>query len=375
MSRPSAILFDTTDICILIGGAGSTAAACAEGQLVNEYGKQEDAAVLKTLLDAAGFTSTSVHVLTLDNFRSVLDNLQRAADQQNHQLLLVNLIDGVETDGYPGVSVVREIEERRIPFTGSDSRFYHDTTSKPHQKAILQKHGVNTAAFVEILPEKMEDNMAEAVNLIGFPMIIKPSVSYASLGISADSVVSTVPQLRERLTARLVHFPQLFVERYLPGREYTVLVSGDAETGVKVYKPVERRFSEAVPVEERFLAYEKYWAGYGLHGTERAPDAPHEEFYEWTVPSEGVAERVVEVARRAYLALGGSGYARLDIRSDDYDPVKGNLSVLEANANPGLSFSVSSSIGKIIESTGESPAQFLMDMLDYAVSRGTRRDM
>jgi D-alanine-D-alanine ligase-like ATP-grasp enzyme len=69
----------------------------------------------------------------------------------------------------------------------------------------------------------------------------------------------------------------------------------------------------------------------------------------WYAPaSELVQERIKEVARKAFLAVQGSGYGRVDIRTatmDSEDPI-----VLEVNANCGISFNpneFTSTVGEV----------------------------
>jgi D-alanine-D-alanine ligase len=47
-----------------------------------------------------------------------------------------------------------------------------------------------------------------------------------------------------------------------------------------------------------------------------------------------MAEHVTALATRAYLAVNGTSYGRVDIREDG---ATGDLYVLEVNANPGIS--------------------------------------
>ena len=44
--------------------------------------------------------------------------------------IVMNMCDGTEEDGYPGISVVNQLEARDIMYTGSGPSFYHITTSK-----------------------------------------------------------------------------------------------------------------------------------------------------------------------------------------------------------------------------------------------------
>ena len=52
------------------------------------------------------------------------------------------------------------------------------------------------------------------------------------------------------------------------------------------------------------------------------------------VPDEALAQKLKEMTRRIYLALGGVGYARADIRMRE----DGELVMIEINPNPGILF-------------------------------------
>ena len=59
----------------------------------------------------------------------------------------------------------------------------------------------------------------------------------------------------------------VYIENFLPGREFTVLIAGDALRGTKVYLPVERAFNESLENDKKFLAFDRYWAGYTIDGS------------------------------------------------------------------------------------------------------------
>lgn len=68
-----------------------------------------------------------VEILPTDlaNYNQNLDKVQKLKNS-----LVVNLCDGVEIDGYPGLSVVKELEKRKIAYTGGNPEFFLNTTSK-----------------------------------------------------------------------------------------------------------------------------------------------------------------------------------------------------------------------------------------------------
>lgn len=50
---------------------------------------------------------------------------------------MLNLCDGTELDGFPGLSITKKLHERKIPYTGASPKFYFITDSKICQKKIL----------------------------------------------------------------------------------------------------------------------------------------------------------------------------------------------------------------------------------------------
>ncbi|KAF9899518.1 hypothetical protein EC991_008777 [Linnemannia zychae] len=242
---------------------------------------------------------------------------------------------------------------------------------------------------------------------IGFPMIVKPSISYASINISMKSVVHTPEELLEQVNLSLdasksgsklsdhaltehteeqkeqdhrnskllkkeqkmefdIATPTVFVERYLAGREFTALVIGDKDWGVRVYPVAERAFDPKLGKFERLLAFDQYWDGYDLEG-----GSGNEDFCKYELANGAWQEHLQQVAKDAYLALDGNGYGRVDIRTvemDSCEPV-----VLEVNANCGLSFEKdSSSLANILLMSNVAPPEFVRDLIDNAIHRSNR---
>ncbi|KAJ3274960.1 hypothetical protein HDV01_001824 [Terramyces sp. JEL0728] len=336
--------------------------------LANESGRQETVTVLKSILKSI-YPSSTVEVLpiNLSNYRDILDKNIR--DSKN--TVVVNLCDGVESDGYPGVGVVNYLEEKNVAFTGADSIFYENTTSKPVLKKLLQRESVPTASFVQIRRNHESTDLDTAISELGFPFIVKPSVSYGSLGITDESVVENKAAALKQVEL-LQKVSEVFVEVFLPGKEYTVLVTGDAHQGVKVYPAMERNFSDTLKGKQRILSFErcKYrfnvaWEGFELNSLP-SDDASHIYWHE-LAPAE-TQDRLQEISKMAYLSCGGSGYGRVDIRTknrDECEPV-----VLEVNANCGLSFIPhSSSMADILYNSQTDPKAFCKELISFALHR------
>jgi D-alanine-D-alanine ligase-like ATP-grasp enzyme len=78
---------------------------------------------------------------------------------------------------------------------------------------------------------------------------------------------------------------------------------------------------------------------------------------------------LIDLSTSAYLACYGTGYGRVDIRSninDIHDPGF-KLFVLEVNAQPGFSFDAeNTSMGKILLLGNIQPKEFMETVLNYA---------
>jgi D-alanine-D-alanine ligase len=284
--------------------------------------------------------------VTLNNLRQTIDGLDQA--RELNRALVMNLCDGNEVDGSPGVSVVHALEDSGIPFTGSSSSFYDVTTYKVSLKSRLREHGVSTAPFVALrdLPADVARLEAE----VGYPAFVKPEVSAGSGGIGLKSRVHDAREVMARVTTLLAsedgefyRRSGIFAERFIDGPEFTVLVVADhaAPRGARAYPPAQRLFHSALPRHERFLSYDRYWSEY-----KEEPRLPEgEPFYRFGQAPAHLRDRVADLAVRAFAAVGGQGYGRVDIRLEERTD---ELYVLEVNANCGISGDKETSVGEIL---------------------------
>ncbi len=280
--------------------------------------------------------------------------------------LFLNLCDGAEDDGdgFPGLSVVRALEAQGRDFTGADAAFYELSTSKLRMKRAMRRGRIPTAAWLEL---RGSADVADAES-IGFPLMVKPEISAASLGINCRSRVETPAELRAQVEwlrggghDPSVAHGAIFVEPFLDGRELTVLVVGPAHAPV-AFPPVERAYNARLPPEQRFLHFEVYDT---YSPDQRIPELGDEPFFLYGRPDRATAGRAARLAEKAYRALGGNGYARVDLREAE----DGELLVLEVNANCGLGTAADSSTGNICRLSGIPFATMIRAILDHGRGR------
>ena len=288
--------------------------------------------------------------VTTENVGRVVGDAARAAKER--PVIVLNLCDGTDDNGYPGVSVLRALESAGLAATGVDSQFYEVSTSKLAMKQRFAAAGVATSPWVEIVD--VETDVRRAAAVLGWPLFLKPDISGGSVGISLRSrarnhseAVEEATSLVAAMQAGASDHSGIYAEKFLSGREFTALVqsTGASPDAPRVFPPAERIFHSALPVDERFLSYERYWQEYDRE----TPPPPGELFCRHVAVEPGLAATIADTARRAYLALDGLGYARVDMRQDG---ASGEITVLEANANCGLTSDDQTSAGAVLGLAG-----------------------
>ncbi len=284
--------------------------------------------------------------------------------------LVLNLCDGDEINGTPGVSVIHSLEKYGLPYTGSDAHFYDITTSKIPMKTAFDAAGVPNAAWGVI--DGSDASALALCDRIDPPLIIKPAISGGSMGVSVKNVVHN----REQLLSRIAELNQgyrgwqlttggLFAEKFIEGPEYTTFIvgNGDDPDSCILYDPVERVFHESLPETEKFLSFDRLWEIY----EDETPMPGNENFYNYIPVAEPLKQQLKAISLDAYKAVGGKGYGRLDIRQDRQT---GKLYVLEVNAQCGLSDDEDyTSIGAILRVSGKTFTQLIHEIITVGLRK------
>jgi D-alanine-D-alanine ligase len=252
----------------------------------------------------------------------LLGDLQplRTAIEERKPDVAFNLLEEFRGDTRYDYFVASDLESMRIPFTGCNPRGLILARDKALAKKVLHYHRIRTPDFM-VFPRGRKARRPPALK---FPLIVKSLVEEASLGIAQASLVEDDKSLSERVEFVHEHVgTDALAEAYIEGRELYVGVYGTRRlTVLPVWELLFRRVPEDAPKIATHRAkwnraYQKKW---GIE-SEAAADLP-----------EGFARRIADVSRRAYRALGLSGYARIDYRMTP----QGDLYLLEANPNPQI---------------------------------------
>ncbi len=308
--------------------------------------------------------------VTMDDYTEIIDRILMEKESGDFFPVVLNLCDGDEINGTPGISVLKYLDANELIYTGADEYFYRITTSKIPMKKAFDDAGVATPAWMSITSE--QQNLVKLMEELGTPLIVKPAVSGGSMGVGIKNVVNTLSALKEQVSNMFEGYrgwnlvaEGILAEAFITGPEYTTMIVGSAcfPEHCHVLTPVERVFHTSLPEQERFLSFDRLWEIY----EEETPMPGEENFYEYALPDPSLVQALQDISMEAYLAVGGTGYTRIDIRMDQST---GQLYVLEVNAQCGLSEDEDyTSIGAILRMSGISFTTLIVAIINDAFRR------
>jgi D-alanine-D-alanine ligase len=197
------------------------------------------------------------------------------------------------------------VEYLSIPYTHSSVLASAVAMDKIVAKHLLAAVGVPVAASLVITPE-----MLAAGHVMPPPYVIKPIDEGSSVGVRVIRAQDNFGILEED---SWIYGRRAMAEAFIPGRELTVGVMGEAALAV----------TEIIP-RTAFFDYEaKYTDGQAVHICPAA------------IP-EAVAHEAKRLALLAHQTLGCSGISRSDFRWDDRKAGADGLIFLEINTQPGF---------------------------------------
>ncbi len=202
-------------------------------------------------------------------------------------------------EGLKGVSreaqVPALLEAYDIPYVFSDPLTLALCLDKAMTKRVLRDAGVPTAAFALI------ENQADIAKVdLPFPLFLKPVSEGSGKGVNARSRVDDAAALASVARDLLAQFRQpVLVEEFLPGREFTVGITGTGADAAVL------GILEIVPGEK--------YVGHG-YGYENKSD--WEDKLQVVPADDGAAQAAGAVALAAWRVLRCRDGGRADIRLD-----------------------------------------------------------
>ncbi|PVZ88873.1 D-alanine--D-alanine ligase [Serratia sp. S1B] len=202
------------------------------------------------------------------------------------------------------------LEFLQLPYTGSGVMASALTMDKWRTKMVWQSMGLPVAPYVVLSRQQYQgeerQGLLAAIELLGLPLIVKPSREGSSVGMSK---VTERNALESALEAAFVHDDDILVEKWLSGPEYTVAILGD-------------KVLPSIRIQPAGVFYD-YQAKYIADDTQ------------YFCPSGLSAQQEADLAQlalRAYRGLGCRGWGRVDVMQD----ADGSFYLLEVNTSPGM---------------------------------------
>jgi D-alanine-D-alanine ligase len=234
--------------------------------------------------------------------------------------IIFNLLEEFHDRPLYDQNVVSFLELIPVPYTGCNPRGMVLSRDKALTRKILSYHRIPGPDFTIFRRGRKVKRPAK----LNLPLFVKSQVEEASLGISQASVVYTDEELIERV--RFMHekyHTDVIAEEYIEGRELYVGIFGDDRLTIL---PVWELLFANMPEDKPRIATRrvKWDAKYQeKHGISSGPAQG--------IPTE-LQSKIESICKRAYRALGISGYARIDLRLKP----TGEVYVIEANPNPEI---------------------------------------
>lgn len=226
--------------------------------------------------------------------------------------LVFNICEGMYGPGREA-QVPALLDAYQIPYVFSDTLVCALTLHKGMTKDVVRAAGVATPDYLVVRTAADVDRVR-----LEFPLFAKPVAEGTGKGIGANSKISSTAQLRRVCRQLLREYPgqAVLVERYLPGREFTV---GILDSGHE---------ASALSTLEILLLEGADAGAYSYRNKDE-----YEQLVEYRLLAAGkLRQQIEELALNAWRALGCRDAGRIDIRLDEH----GDCHFLEVNPLAGI---------------------------------------
>ncbi|HER24371.1 MAG TPA: ATP-grasp domain-containing protein [Candidatus Atribacteria bacterium] len=221
--------------------------------------------------------------------------------------------------GHGAAMVHKQLNKYRIPCAFSDIVSMENCRNKDltyiklrEEDILVPDHFIFDTHF-----RFRKIKLLSQIEKIGFPLMIKPVGGGDSIGITPKSVVHNLQELKNRFIVLKKELgpEKLIIEKYLPGREYTVGVLGSR---VKKY---------ILPI----IGFPK---DHGIRYTStKKKEYKMREKFEIIYRDDERFKKLAQIAINTFDAVGASDGIRIDFIEDG----SGNIYVIDVNGTPALS--------------------------------------
>lgn len=234
-----------------------------------------------------------------------------------------------------------------MPCVGCDMTSSAVCMDKSLTHTVLDAAGIKTAKYIVLRRgclNNIEGACAEVEEKLGYPVYVKPACAGSSVGVSR---AKDSESLKNGLKIAFAHGNKVVVEREIVGKEVECAVLGNYGG------PLASVPGQITPAEEFYDYDAKYKLGTSVL------DIPAK------ITDEQMSE-LRDIAARAYIACGCSGFSRVDFFVTENDII-----LNEINTIPG--FTDISMYPKLMENMGIAYPALLDRLIQLAVERNAER--
>jgi D-alanine-D-alanine ligase len=264
-----------------------------------EFDKEETVAALEDVLKRLGYET--------ERIGNVFELVEKLAAGKKWDMVF-NIAEGLYGDGRESV-VPALLDQYRIPYVFSGPVVMGVSLNKYLARLVVEAAGVPVSPGVIAVTAGDIDSASS----LTYPLFVKPVAEGTGKGITTRSVVHDRETLVTLVSELLEKYNQpVLIEEYLPGREFTVGVTGSG-TDAKVIGGMEVICKDNLPysveVKENYQDIVKY--------------LPIDDSYR---------DECNAVALASWLALNAVDAGRVDMKADR----NGRICFIEANPLAGL---------------------------------------
>ena len=237
-----------------------------------------------------------------------------------------------------------------VPYTGSNPLTLALCIDKVKVKKLLEHAGLPTPRFDYVF--RKDEPIREDLR---YPLMVKLANTDNSIGISNNSVVTSLKQLKDQVAMLLEKYNRpVLIEEYIEGDEVDVSIMGNEER-VKVL-PLSRSIFDELPKGTwGIYPFQAKWDDDSVYEKIRV-ERPAKY-------SQKLTALISEICLDAYNLVDAHDYARVEVRVDKL----GNPYILEVNPNPSINRG--DCVPNCAEMTGLNYEDFIDDILNEAIRR------
>lgn len=264
-----------------------------------EFDKEETVAALEKVLTRLGYIT--------ERIGNVFELVEKLASGSRWDMVF-NITEGLYGDGRESV-VPALLDQYRIPYVFSGPVVMGISLNKYYARLVVNAAGVPVSpGIIAATPEEVKNAAT-----LTYPLFVKPVAEGTGKGITTRSIIKNREDLEVLVPELLNKYNQpVLIEEYLPGREFTVGVTGSGADAC-VIGGMEVICKDNLP--------------YSVEVKEN-----YQDIVRYIVIDDTYRDECNDVALAAWRALGGVDAGRIDLKADR----KGRICFIEANPLAGL---------------------------------------